>query len=162
VGHVFIDESGWGCPVGGMTICIVKEWGNKEYHHIPVKLFQYPMNMKEISEAVWEHVWFSVNNICALNIDTFHVCRGPIMKFTRKMLSERDLRVDATKIVGVVQMELEEKNCEILRDTYGVPVKKLTGHGGRSFKWYIDWLKEDSNRMSYAKTGWKGLERWLK
>lgn len=164
VKHFYIDDSGWGCPVGGVSIGVLNEKGKGQLWTLPVILFQEDtIDTSGIGEYIIEDIdYFLRVMLKAESEDVIHVCRGPIFKPLIKYLNQKtSFNCICDKIKGIHQKTMEEFHCNYLK-RLGVPIKSQTGHGGRSFKWYVNWINEDKSKLNITKTAWKGLEKWIK
>ena len=158
---LYLDESGWGCPVGGVTIGLMDENGEGSFVTIPPPYFQDGFMSDDWRECMLEFI----ENMFLFTYkdgDKVHMCRGPFFNMFARELMKWNVDFVREKITGKPQKSLERKNAEYLRDPCGIDIKSYTGHGGRSFKWYIQWIKDHPEKKMYVKTGWRGLEKWIK
>lgn len=162
--HLYCDESGWGAVIGGVSIGIMYKDGEGSFTTIPVPWFQKKMDMEVLKEEAFDIVCILLATLALKNEKIIlHICRGALFKRVREYKGWKRLKIVPEKIKGAPQEKLEEfHSTDQLQGICGVPIKAKTGHGGRSFKWYIDWIKKDKSRLKFAKTGWGGLKKWLK
>jgi len=160
---LYIDESGWGCPVGGVTIGVMTEDGKGMFRTIHTKFFQGDViDMQRLNEeTVKQTAALLAKSSYNSDKDFIYVCRGPFWGAVRKYFDFNYIRYKAIKIIGKPQTELGRKNSVYLK-SLGVPVKRELGHGGISFTDHVKWLAQDNARLLIMKTGWEGLRKHYK
>lgn len=113
---VKIDDSGWGCLVGGVLLGIYREeTGEYTYREIPVGLFQ---NGNFVSKAYYNVAYnIAPRLLDALKVsrdEPIMVCTGEVLEGIRQFLSDHKYNWRSGKITGPLQEKVETSLLENL------------------------------------------------
>lgn len=158
---VQIDDQGWGTPIGGVGIIVVrKETSEIYYDIIPIECFNLEMFKKKA--YLTEAKTIVEEGIKKLNVgkdEEIEICSGCIHDKTAQWLKNESYKFKVCKIDGVAQQKGEEMFIEYLRKL-GVPdpppiVKETVDEYKAQFFYLMDWVREDPiGRVHLCKTGW--------
>lgn len=159
-----IDDSGWGCPIGGVLIGVLRR-ETEEYLTgiIPVSFFQedfkkgaYLLKARNLTK----------NLISRLKVgprEQIIVCPGPLFREFRTFLFEEGFNFQVRTIGDPLQSLLEKSFAQYL-NSIGVPQEILAQgafHPSRRFRALLRWVAEDyPQRIRLCKTGWSSWEKW--
>lgn len=164
-----IDDQGWGTPVGGAGIIVVrKETFELYYDIVPIEdfgndSFRRKTYLKSARNIV-ERGFLELNVIKEEGIE---ICPGCIHDKTVQWLKNEGYKFIVTKINGIAQNKGEELFIEYLRGL-GVPnppsiLNETVDEYKAQFFYLMDWVREDtSGRIHLCKTGWKFFEKFLR
>lgn len=164
-----VDDQGWGTPVGGVGIIVVrKETLEIHYDIVPIELFNLEMFKKKIyltgARTIVEE------GIERLNVgkdEEIEICPGCIHDETTQWLKKEGYTFTIMKIDGIAQEKGELMFIEYLR-RLGVPnpppiVDETVDEYKAQFFYLMDWIREDPNgRAHLCKTGWKYFKKFFK
>ncbi len=166
---VKIDDQGWGTPVGGVGIIVLREeTGELYYDVIPIEHFStdtfkkktYLTSAKDIVEQGFTRLKIKKD-------EEIEICSGCIHDKTVEWLKDEGYRFTVTKIDGLAQRRGEKLFIEYLC-RLGVPNPPLIVHETvdeykAQFFYLMDWVREDpQGRAHLCKTGWKYFSRFFK
>lgn len=164
-----VDDQGWGTPVGGVGIIVVrKETLEIHYDIIPIELFNLEMFKKKIYLTGARNI--VEEGIEVLNVDKeeeIEICPGCIHDETTQWLKNEGYKFRVTKIDGVAQEKGEVMFIEYLK-RLGVPnpptiVEETVDEYKAQFFYLMDWVREDPvGRAHLCKTGWKYFKKFFK
>ncbi|MFX1474636.1 MAG: isopentenyl phosphate kinase [Promethearchaeota archaeon] len=162
---VFVDDAGWGDPVGGVIIGIYRV-ETEEYlsREIEVTHFQPPnFTQRTYLNRGLELVLEGFRCLFVQKDEPIHVCRGVVLDGVREGLTHRGYEVIPTKIEGRLQELVEASLVESLA-RLGLPNIPTVSGKERFFR-QLEWIQEDLRRRErFAKTGWKNwptkLRHW--
>ncbi len=164
-----IDDQGWGTPVGGVGIIVLrKETGETYYDIVPIEHFgintfkkkTYLMYAKNIVEQGFIKLKVPKD-------EEIEICSGCIHDRSSEWLKNEGYRFKVTRIEGPAQQKGEMLFTEYLRGL-GVPnppviVKETVEEYKAQFFYLIDWVRKDPGRRKpLCKTGWKYFIKFFK
>ncbi len=164
-----IDDQGWGTPVGGVGIIVLrKETGELHYDIIPIEDFRVDTFKKKSYLASARNI--VEQGFIKLSIqkdEDIEICSGCIHDKTAEWLKNEGYKFTVTKINGLAQQKGEELFIEYLR-SLGIPnppgiVNETVDEYKAQFFYLMDWVREDlKGRKPLCKTGWKYLIKFFK
>ncbi|SNQ59394.1 hypothetical protein [Candidatus Methanoperedens nitratireducens] len=164
-----IDDQGWGTPVGGVGIIVLrKETGEMHYDIISIEDFRVDTFKKKIYLVSARNI--VEQGFVKLRIqkdEGIEICSGCIHDKTAEWLKNEGYKFTVTKINGLAQQKGEELFIEYLRGL-GVPnppgiINETVDEYKAQFFYLMDWVREDPNgRKHLCKTGWKYLIKFFK
>jgi hypothetical protein len=94
--------------------------------------------------------------------ESIHICRGYIFDEAVRELKRRygDDRIRRVKVTGEPQRLTEMAYLDEIRNLGYEPLRKRDKNRAKSFFHMMNWLKENPNKLKYAKTGWPRLSRY--
>jgi len=159
-----IDDSGWGCPVGGVLIGVLRR-ETEEYLTgiIPVSFFQeefkrgtYLLKARSLAKNL-------MGMLKARTREEIIVCPGPLFREFRSYLFQKGFNFQ-TRTIGDPLQSLLEKSFAQYLNSLGVPPEVLGQgaiHPSRRFRALLKWVAEDySGRIRLCKTGWSSWNKW--
>ncbi len=164
-----IDDQGWGTPVGGVGIIVLrKETGEMHYDIVPIKHFgitqfkkkTYLISARDIVEQGFIKLDIKKD-------EEIEICSGCIHDKTAEWLKNEGYKFTVKKIDGLAQLKGEELFIEYLSGL-GVPnppqiVKETVDEYKKQFFYLMDWVREDpKGRAHLCKTGWKYFIKFFK
>ncbi len=160
-----IDDAGWGDPVGGVFIGILRVETN-EYlvKEIEVKHFQESdFAKKTFLPRGLELVVTALKCLKVKKREPIEVCRGAVLDGVREGLKNQGYTILPTKIEGRLQ-ELVEANLVTALGVLGISGLPRVSGKERFFR-QLEWIQADlEQREKFAKTGWKNwptkLRNW--
>jgi len=159
-----IDDSGWGCPVGGVLIGVLRR-ETEEYLTgiIPVSYFQEDFKK---GKYLLKARSLAKNLMGMLKVrprEQVVVCPGPLFRTFREYLYEESFNFSVRTIGDPLQSLLEKSFAQYL-NSLGVPPEVLmqgTKHPYRRFRALLGWVAQDyAERIRLCKTGWSSWDRW--
>ncbi len=164
-----IDDQGWGTPVGGVGIIVLrKETSEIYYDMIPIDHFKIQAFKKKIYLGGARNIvekGFSKLNVT--KDEEIEICSGCIHDRTALWLKNEGYRFTVMKIDGFAQHKGEELFIEYLK-SLGVPeppliVNETVDEYKAQFFYLIDWIRKDpEGRAHLCKTGWKFFKKFFK
>jgi hypothetical protein len=153
-----IDDSGWGCLLGGVMIGMYNT-ANKRFKAklIPISYFKGNKfkngSYRSKAVALFLSEWPKLGNT-----ESFQICRGTILDGIADFLTSHGWlrKVERLEIQDPLQNMLEHEFAKHLMKC-GVP----EGSGGAhclSFDDQVKWVLEDAKRVKYVKTGWNSWQ----
>jgi hypothetical protein len=157
-----IDDQGWGTPVGGVGIIVIrKETEEIHYDIVPIELFDIENFKKKIymdsARSIVEH-GFKLLEVS--KDEEIQICSGCIHDKTAEWLKNEGYKFTVMKIEGNAQLKGEILFNEYLR-SLGVPnpppiIEETVDEYKAQFFYLMDWVRKDRNgRKTLCKTGWK-------
>ncbi len=160
---VFVDDAGWGFPLGGVMIGAT-DGVTVETGLVPVDYFQ--------DGRFERHEYLEYAAMVTLGLlkrfraypDTtlVEICTGYVNVGSREALRKAGYEVRVTDIKGLLQDELEKRFARYVR-ALGYPGyidPKETHDPRKPFENVIKWIEEKpEERMKLAKTGWKYFKK---
>lgn len=159
-----IDDSGWGCPVGGVLIGVLRR-ETEEYLTgiIPVSYFQeefkkgsYLLKARSLAKNL-------MGMLKVRPREQIIVCPGPLFREFRTYLYEKGFNFQMRTIGDPLQSLLEKSFAQYL-NSLGVPPEVLaqgSTHPSKRFRALLKWVAENYNeRIRLCKTGWSSWEKW--
>jgi hypothetical protein len=164
-----IDDQGWGTPVGGVGIIIIrKETGELHYDIVPIEHFNIQtFKKKNYLYGARSIVEQGFNKLKVQKDEEIEICPGCIHDKTVEWLKDEGFRYSVVKIDGLAQQRGEMLFLEYLRGL-GVPnppaiVEETVDEYKAQFFYIMDWVRKDPlNRKFLCKTGWKYFIKFYK
>lgn len=164
---LYIDDAGWGFPLGGVMIG-VSDGMRVETDVVDVKYFQADQFAnKNYMEAVGDVAVKLVNRFGFLPPALIRVCPGFVNNKAAEKLEAMGFKVERVAITGLLQRELENQFGDYLRGIvgfqcgYGDPKENHRG-AAKNFYTAMDWIRDDvEHRLPLAKTGWHNFKKHL-
>ncbi len=160
-----IDDAGVGDLLYGAVVGVHrKETSEFHYDVIPVSYFQEPnfrqkLYLKKATEVTLE----LLNRMKIEEREGVEICTSFLFDDTRPVLIEQlgPRRVHATAITGEAQDRVEGAYLDEIRNLGYEPISERDEKRAKSFFHMLRWVKKDSSRLKYAKTGWPRLRRYM-
>jgi len=161
-----IDDAGVGDLLSGVVVGVFRpETGEFSYDIIGVEFFQAPrFSRKAYLRKASEIVMKTIDKMRPLEKEPIVVCSSFILERAVQDLRERygNDRVTISKITDDAQRLVETAYLDELRNLGYEPVVEREEKRAKSFFHMLRWIKKDSRRFRYAKTGWPRLRRYVK
>ncbi|HZY47915.1 MAG TPA: hypothetical protein VFE96_08985 [Candidatus Bathyarchaeia archaeon] len=163
---VQIDDAGVGDLLYGVVVgAHRKETGEFHYDLIPVSYFQSPsfgrkMYLKKATELALQLLY----QMKIGENEEIEICSSFLFDETRPHLVEKfgRTRVKTSVITGDAQNNVETAYLDEIRNLGYEPLPERDQKRARSFFHMLKWVKNDPERLRYAKTGWPRLRRYMK
>jgi hypothetical protein len=157
-----IDDQGWGTPVGGVGIIVLrKETNELHYDIVPVEHFTvHTFKKKTYLAAARDIVEQGFSMLKVTKDEEVEICPGCIHDKTAEWLKNEGYKFTATKVDGMAQSKGEQLFIEYLRGL-GVPnpppiVEETVDEYKAQFFYLVDWVRKyPEKRKHLCKTGWK-------
>jgi len=161
-----IDDSGWGCPIGGVLIGVLRP-ESEEYLTglIPVRYFQgtsyqklaYLAKTKSLAKDL-------IGRLKVGSREQIVVCPGPLFRNFRTYLFENKFNFRARPIGGALQLLVEKSFAQYLNGL-GIPADLLARynfrHAGGRFHALLRWVAQTwPEQLAVCKTGWPSWPKW--
>ncbi len=161
---IIIDDAGSGDLLFGVVIGAFRDETREfTYGIIDVKFFQSSRfyrkeYLKQSSRIVSE----LLSKLKLRSEEEIHVCKGYIFDDAVNDLRRTygDDRVRRVKVSGEPQRLTEMAYLDEIRNLGYEPVEEREDKRAKSFFDMMRWLKENPDRLRYAKTGWPRLLRY--
>ncbi len=162
---VQIDDAGVGDLLHGVVVgAHRKETGEFHYDMIPVSFFQSPsfgrkMYHKKATELALQLLY----QMKLGENEEIEICSSFLFDETRPHLSEKygKTRVKTAVITGDAQNNVETAYLDEIRNLGYEPIPEREDKRARSFFHMLKWVKNNPERLRYAKTGWPRLRRYI-
>ncbi len=157
-----IDDQGWGTPVGGAGIIVLRiETGDIYYDIVPIEDFNINnFKNKEYLVSAMDIVKKGFGRLKVKKDEEIEICSGCIHDKTTKWLKNEGYRFSVIKIDAPAQQIGEKLFNDYLRGL-GVPeppeiVDETVDEYKAQFFYLMDWVRADlKKRAHFCKTGWK-------
>lgn len=164
-----IDDQGWGMPVGGVGIIVLrKETSEIYYDSVPIDHFGIQtFKKKKYLSGARNIVEKGFSELNVTKDEEIEICSGCIHDKTALWLKEEGYRFTVKKIDGFAQSKGEELFMEYLK-SLGVPeppliIDETVDEYKSQFFYLMDWVKKDTKgRAHLCKTGWKFFKKFFK
>jgi hypothetical protein len=164
-----IDDQGWGTPIGGVGIIVLRKETEEIYYDIvPIENFNLEtFKKKTYLESARDIVETGFRQLKVTRDEEIEICSGCIHDRTAKWLKEEGYKLTVTKIDGNAQHKGEDMFNEYLR-SLGAPdpppiVNETVDEYKAQFFYLMDWVREDpQGRKPLCKTGWKYFIKFFK
>ncbi len=162
---VQIDDAGVGDLLHGVVVgAHRKETGEFHYDMIPVSFFQSPsfgrkMYQKKATELALQLLY----QMKLGENEEIEICSSFLFDETRPHLAEKygKTRVKTAVITGDAQNNVETAYLDEIRNLGYEPIPERDDKRARSFFHMLKWVKNNPERLRYAKTGWPRLRRYI-
>jgi hypothetical protein len=133
------------------------------YDVLDVKYFRYPrFRSKEYLEEASTVVFQLLGKLGLKKDERIQICRGYIfdeaVNGLRKMYG--DNQIERVTVTGEPQRLTEIAYLDEIRNLGYEPVKERDEKKAKSFFHMMNWLKNNPEKLIYAKTGWPRLQRY--
>jgi CxxC-x17-CxxC domain-containing protein len=161
---LIIDDAGSGDLLFGVVIAAFRDETQEfRYDLIDVKFFQSSRFYKK--EYLFQSSRIVSQLIVGLKIksgEEIHICRGYIFDEAVDDLRRTygDDRVHRIEVTGEPQRLAEIAYLDEIRNLGYEPIVERENKRAQSFFHMMRWLKENPDRLRYAKTGWPRLSRY--
>ncbi len=160
-----IDDAGVGDLLFGVVVgAHRRETGEFHYEVIPVSFFQDPVFKRKLYlKKATELTLRLLDEMRMRDGEEIEICTSFLFDETRPTLAERFgvRRIRATAIRGEAQDNVETAYLDEIRNLGYEPIPERDEKRARSFYHMLRWVKKDSDRLKYAKTGWPRLRRYI-
>ncbi len=164
-----IDDQGWGTPVGGVGIIVLrKETGEMHYDVIPIEHFsKAKFKNKTYLTAARDIAEQGIIKLKVPKDEEIEICSGCIHDKTSQWLKNEGYKFTIKKIDGLAQQKGEELFIQYL-SRLGVPntpriIEETVDEYKAQFFYLMDWVREDpQGRAHLCKTGWKYFIKFFK
>ncbi len=164
-----IDDQGWGTPVGGVGIIVVrKETEEIHYDVVPIEHFNIEkFKKKTYLDAAKNIVEQGFSRLKVPKDEEIEICSGCIHDRTAQWLKTEGYKFTVTKVDGIAQHRGEELFIEYLRQL-GVPnpppiIEETVDEYKAQFFYLMDWVRKDPEKKKLlCKTGWKYFIKFYK
>jgi len=161
---VTVDDAGSGDLLFGVVVGVFRD-ETREFHYdvIDVRFFQSGrFYRKEYLKQSSRIVSDLLGRLRLGSDEEIHVCKGYI--FDDAVADLRRIygydRVRRVKVVGEAQRLTEMAYLDELRNLGYEPVEGREGRRAKSFFHMMRWLRENPDRLRFAKTGWPRLLKY--
>ena len=162
---VQIDDAGVGDLLHGVVVGVHrKETGEFHYDMIPVSFFQSPSFAKKMYQKKATELALNLLYQMKLGEDEeIEICSSFLFDETRPHLAEKygKERVKTSVITGDAQNNVETAYLDEIRNLGYEPIAERDDKRARSFFHMLRWVKNNPDRLRYAKTGWPRLRRYI-
>ncbi len=164
-----IDDQGWGTPVGGVGIIVLRKETDETYYDvIPIEHFNIEsFKRKTYLACARDIVKQGFIKLKVTKDEEIEICSGCIHDRTAGWLKNERYNFTVMKIDGTAQHKGESLFIEYLR-SIGVPnppaiVEETVDEYKAQFFYLIDWVRKDpAGRKRLCKTGWKFFIKFFK
>ena len=164
-----IDDQGWGTPVGGVGIIVVrKETEEIHYDIVPIEHFGIDkFKKKTYLLAARNIVEQGFSRLKVQKDEEIEICSGCIHDRTAEWLKNEGYKFTVMKVDGIAQHKGEQMFIEYLRGL-GVPnppqiVEETVAEYKAQFFYLMDWVRKDPEKRKHlCKTGWKYFIKFFK
>ncbi len=164
-----IDDQGWGTPVGGVGIIVLRKETEEVYYDIvPIEHFNLEtFKKKTYLDSARDIVEAGFSKLKVLKDEEIEICSGCIHDKTAEWLKNKGYKFTVMKIDGNAQLKGEILFNEYLR-SLGVPnpppiIEETVEEYKAQFFYLVDWVRKDRNgRKPHCKTGWKYFIKFFK
>jgi hypothetical protein len=144
-----IDDQGWGTPVGGVGIIVVrKETEDIHYDIVPIEMFDLTnFKKKTYMDSARAIVEQGLIKLKVTKDEEIEICSGSIHDKTAKWLKDEGYNFKVMKIDGSAQLKGEQLFIEYLC-SLGVPdpptiVEETVDEYKAQFFYIMDWRSEE-------------------
>jgi hypothetical protein len=161
---IVVDDAGTGDLLFGVVIgafrCETREF---TYDVVDVRYFRYPLfQSKEYLEQTSEVVLKLLAKLRLRKDEQIQICRGYV--FDEAVNRLKDLysghQIERVVVTGEPQRLTEIAYLDEIRNLGYEPVKERDEKKAKSFFHMMNWLKNNPEKLAYAKTGWPRLQRY--
>jgi hypothetical protein len=160
-----IDDAGVGDLLHGVVVGAHRK-ETREFHYdmIPVIFFQSPsFGKKTYQKKATELALNLLDQMKLGENEDIEICSSFLFDETRPHLAEKygKERVKTSVITGDAQNNVETAYLDEIRNLGYEPIVERDDKRARSFFHMLKWVKNDPDRLRYAKTGWPRLRRYI-
>lgn len=162
---VQVDDAGVGDLLFGAIVgAHRKETDEFHYDVIPVRYFQNPdFRRKLYLKKATELTLRLLLDIRLGEEEEIEICSSFLFDETRPELAKHygKERVKVSVISGKAQDNVETAYLDEIRNLGYKPLPDRDERRARSFFHMLGWVKNDPNRLRFAKTGWPRLKKYI-
>jgi hypothetical protein len=128
-----------------------------------IDYFRYPkFRLKEYLNEASSIVFQLLGKLEFKEEERVQICRGYIFDEAAKALKEKfgEDKVERIKVIGEPQRLTEIAYLDEIRNLGYEPVEDRDEKKAKSFFHMMNWLRQNPERLVYAKTGWPRLRRY--
>jgi hypothetical protein len=128
-----------------------------------IDYFRYPkFRLKEYLNEASSIVFQLLGKLEFKEDERVQICRGYIFDEAAKALKEKfgEDKVERIKVIGEPQRLTEIAYLDEIRNLGYEPVEDRDEKKAKSFFHMMNWLRQNPERLVYAKTGWPRLRRY--
>ena len=161
---ITIDDAGVGDLLFGVIIGAFREETQEfTYEVLDVKYFRSQrFRRKEYLKQTSRVVFQLLGKLKLKTVEQIYICRGYIFDEAVRDLRRKygDDRIRRVKVTGEPQRLTEIAYLDEIRNLGYEPLRKRDENRAKSFFHMMNWLKENPDKLKYAKTGWPRLSRY--
>ena len=161
---ITIDDAGVGDLLFGVIIgAFRQETQEFRYEVLDVKYFRSQrFRRKEYLKQASKAVFQLLGKLGLKAEEPIHICKGYIFdEAVRDLRKKYDGdRIRRVKVTGKPQFLTEIAYLDEIRNLGYEPLRKREENRAKSFFHMMNWLKENPDKLKYAKTGWPRLSRY--
>jgi CxxC-x17-CxxC domain-containing protein len=160
---ITVDDAGSGDLLFGIVIGAFRDETQEFcYDVIDVKYFQTQFfRKKQYLDQANKIVHQLLGKLQPKPDEEIKLCQGYIFDVAEEELrKEYGDRVHRIKVVGEPQKLIEIAYCDEIRNLGYEPLPERDEKRAKNFYHMMNWLKQNPNRMKFAKTGWPRLARY--
>ncbi len=160
---IIIDDAGSGDLLFGVVVGAYHLDSQEfKYAVVDVRFFQSSsFRRKEYLRQTSRVVSQLLNEFQVKADEPIQICKGYIFDQAVEDLRKRDaVQVVRVKVSGEPQHLTETAYLDEIRNLGYEPLKEREMKRAKSFFHMMRWLKENPDKMKYAKTGWPRLSRY--
>jgi len=161
---IIVDDAGSGDILFGVVLGAYRsETHEFIYDVVSVKYFQSNrFRRKEYLDRSSKIVFRLLDKLNYRKGEGISMCRGYIFDDAVRDLRRRygDDRIRRVKVTGEPQRLTEIAYLDEIRNLGYEPLRKRDENRAKSFFHMMNWLKENPDKLKYAKTGWPRLSRY--
>jgi hypothetical protein len=159
-----VDDAGTGDLLFGVVIAAFRcETQEFRYDILDVKYFRYPrFRSKEYLKEASTIVFRLLDKLGVSKDERIQICRGYIFDEAVNDLKEvySDNQIERIKVTGEPQRLTEIAYLDEIRNLGYEPVKERDEKKAKSFFHMMNWLRNNPEKLVYAKTGWPRLQKY--
>lgn len=157
---IFIDDAGWGDLLLGVVIGAYRDDTDQfAYHMVDISFFRDPnFDMQRYLPEVSRIVQELLKELKATKDLEIRLCTGYVLSTAYGDLKREGYNVSTGRITGKPQQLGEQAYLNELRKIGYEPLPNREDDRRmrvKSFYHMLKWLREKSDRLQYAKTGWR-------
>ena len=133
------------------------------YDIVDVRYFRYPrFRSKEYLKQTSEVVFKLLAKLRLRKDEQIQICKGYIFDEAVNRLKDLygDHQIERVAVTGEPQRLTETAYLDEIRNLGYEPVKERDEKKAKSFFHMMNWLKNNPDKLAYAKTGWPRLQRY--
>ena len=133
------------------------------YDVVDVRYFRYPLfQSKEYLMQTSEVVFKLLDKLRLGKDEQIQICRGYVFDEAVNRLRDvySDHQIERVAVTGEPQRLTEIAYLDEIRNLGYEPVEERDEKKAKSFFHMMNWLKNNPEKLAYAKTGWPRLQRY--
>jgi CxxC-x17-CxxC domain-containing protein len=160
---LIVDDAGSGDLLYGVVVGAYHEdTGVFKYDLIDVRFYQDTFKQKEYLKESSRVVAQLVSKFDLKPDESIHICQGCIFDVAAADLQKAfgEERVKRIHVEGETQRLVEIAYLDEIRNLGYEPLAEREEKRGKNFFHMMRWVKEDPQRLKYAKSGWPRLKNY--